>query len=205
MTALDRLVDCLRTALTRPMVFSIILFSGCASTTSPAIDSTQRETAGTAVVQTVFAEVVEVVDGDTLLVSFPATVSSHDDEIVRLLGIDTPETVDPTRPVQCFGPEASAELQRLLPVGSAIWLERDVEARDRFGRLLAYAHRGSDDLFINEALVAGGFADVSIFEPNSAYRSTLIRAVTSAKTSARGLWGSCGGPDVPLDPGTEGG
>lgn len=138
----------------------------------------------------------EVVDGDTVVVRF----ASGQEERVRLLGIDTPETVDPTRPVQCFGPEASAYLAELLPLGTPVQLERDVEARDRFGRLLAYVHRSSDDLFINIEMLRSGFADVSIFEPNTAYQPSLVAAVTSARTRSVGLWEACGGPDVPLDP-----
>lgn len=139
---------------------------------------------------------IEVVDGDTIIVRFPTGAV----EPVRLLGVDTPETVDPTRPVQCFGREASDALASMLPLGTTLRLERDVEARDRFGRLLAYVFREEDDLFVNAALLRSGFADISIYEPNEAYRSELTIAVTSARTGALGLWGSCGGADVPLQP-----
>lgn len=138
----------------------------------------------------------EVVDGDTIVVTFP----NGQDETIRLLGIDTPETVDPSRPQQCFGREATEFLTNLVPSGTAIWLERDAEARDRFGRLLAYAYRSSDDLFINAALLEGGFADLAIFEPNDAHSELLTSAVTLARTRSAGLWGQCGGPDIALDP-----
>ncbi len=139
---------------------------------------------------------VEVIDGDTVIIRFP----NGEQETVRLLGIDTPETVDPTRPVQCFGREASEHLAKLLPVGTPLRLERDVDARDRFGRLLAYLYRTSDDLFVNVEMLRLGLADVSLFEPNTAHRTALIHAVTSARTGSIGLWEACGGPDVPLDP-----
>src|SRR4051812_19756968 len=79
------------------------------------------------------ARVTRVVDGDTLVVA----VDGHDEK-VRLIGIDTPETVDPRKPVQCFGKEASRRMSELLPPGSEVRLERDAELRDRYGRLLAY-------------------------------------------------------------------
>ena len=140
--------------------------------------------------------VLSVVDGDTITVLF----STGQEETVRLLGIDTPETVDPSRPVQCFGPEASAHLADVLPPGTPLLLERDLEARDRFGRLLSYVHRADDGLFVNAEMLRGGFADLSIFEPNVAYRAVLTAAATSARTGSLGLWEACGGPDVPLHP-----
>lgn len=140
--------------------------------------------------------VAQIIDGDTVVLRFP----NGNEETVRLLGIDTPETVDPTRPVQCFGPEASAHLAGLIPQGTPVYLERDIEARDRFGRLLAYIYRSADDLFINAEMLRAGFADVSIFAPNNAHQSDLTEAATSARTRSVGLWATCGGPDVPLEP-----
>lgn len=174
-------------------IWLTLLLFGCVFLASCAAPSSRPTTPDPAL-----GTIAEIVDGDTVIVEF----SNGQKETVRLLGIDTPETIDPTRPVQCFGAEASAELARLIPVGSAVRMERDVEARDRFGRLLAYIYRASDQLFVNVALVEGGFADLSIYEPNSAYRSELTSAVTSARTRTRGLWGTCGGPDIPLDPST---
>ncbi len=140
--------------------------------------------------------IVDVIDGDTIVVAFgPEAV-----ETVRLLGVDTPETVDPSRPQQCFGAEASGYLRSLLPAGTHIRLERDVEARDHFGRLLGYVFRSSDQLFVNQELLRNGYADVSIYEPNSTYAPTLEAAVTSARTRNVGLWDVCGGADVALDP-----
>lgn len=140
--------------------------------------------------------VTEVVDGDTVAIAFPSGAV----ETVRLLGIDTPETVDPTRPVQCFGREASRHLESLLPTGTPVRLERDLEPRDHFGRLLAYVFRVPDDVFVNLDLVARGMADVSFYEPNTTYRAEFAHALTTARTQQLGLWGTCGGPDVALDP-----
>lgn len=140
------------------------------------------------------ATVVDIVDGDTLV----ADVGGRH-ERVRLLGIDTPESVAPNRPVQCFGAEASRHLQSLLPPGSAITLIRDHEARDRYDRLLAYVVRSSDDLFVNLDLIEQGFAAVLIYEPNDHYEAIFRDAERTASRAGVGLWGVCGGPDVPLE------
>jgi len=146
--------------------------------------------------QTSATRVIEVVDGDTIVVSFPTGES----EIVRLLGVDSPETVDSSRPIQCFGAEASAFVSEVIPPGTEIRLERDIEARDRYGRLLAYVFRADDDRFVNAELVRRGFADMSIYTPNDGYAELLEANLLDAKTRSVGLWGTCGGPDVPIDP-----
>ncbi|MEL7209769.1 MAG: thermonuclease family protein, partial [Actinomycetota bacterium] len=122
--------------------------------------------------------VVHVVDGDTVIVDLGGA-----EESVRLLGIDTPEVARPDQTEECFGPEASARTRVLLPVGTDVRLERDREARDRFGRLLAYVYRAEDDLFVNEALVAEGSADTLSIEPNTAYRRELSAARAAARAS----------------------
>ena len=139
--------------------------------------------------------VLEVVDGDTLVIDF-----AGQKETVRLLGIDTPETVDPNRPVQCFGAEASEFLSALLPAGTIVTAVRDVEPRDRFGRLLVYLLRAEDGTFVNAELLRGGFGDLAIYDPNVAFRSELEHAFTTARTANAGLWQKCGGADVPIDP-----
>lgn len=139
------------------------------------------------------ATVVEVDDGDTIDVD----LGGHR-ESVRMLGIDTPETHHPTRPVECFGVEASARTAELLPRGSRVRLVRDTEARDRYGRLLAYVYRADDDLFVNLSLVTDGFADTLDIAPNRAHAAELARAVGVARAAGAGLWGACGGADVPV-------
>ena len=81
------------------------------------------------------------------------------EESVRLIGIDTPESVARDRPVECFGPEAKARTAELLPKGTAVLLERDVEARDKYDRLLAYVIRADDGVLVNLALVEEGYAE----------------------------------------------
>ena len=126
-----------------------------------------------------------VVDGDTIRVHIGR------EETVRLIGIDTPESVDPRSPVECFGQEASAHLKELLPVGTRVRLVRDVEARDRFDRLLAYVYRAEDDLFVNRQMALDGYADVLTFPPNVAHVADFIDAVREAREAGRGLWGAC--------------
>ena len=123
------------------------------------------------------AVVVRVVDGDTVRVRFPG---SSDDESVRLLGIDTPETHGVGGLRECFGREASDHTTSLLPPGERVRLVRDVEARDRYGRLLAYVYRSRDDLFVNLALAADGYATTLTYAPNVAHRDELLAAVADA-------------------------
>ncbi len=133
------------------------------------------------------ATVIHVVDGDTV----DLRLSGGATERARLLGIDTPETVKPNTPVQCYGPEASARTKALLPPGTAVGIQRDREARDRYGRLLVYLWRSSDRLFVNRALVAGGFARTLSIEPNTAHRADLAASAGNARQQRRGLWASC--------------
>ena len=143
------------------------------------------------------AVVTHVVDGDTIDVRIAGVV-----EPVRLIGVNTPETVDPRKPVQCFGPEASAHTKALLPVGSPVYLERDAEARDKYGRLLAYVYRASDGLFINLELVRAGFGPVLQIAPNNAYEPALRAAEATARQNDVGLWHTCGAPGVAATPST---
>lgn len=129
------------------------------------------------------ALVSRVVDGDTIDV-----VLRGRSERVRLIGIDTPESVDPRQPVQCFALEASAFAARHLE-GRTVELEFDVERRDRYGRLLAYVWLG-DELF-NLTLVRRGYAQVYTFPPNVRYVERLLAAQRNARAESAGLWGAC--------------
>ena len=125
------------------------------------------------------ARVVRVVDGDTIVVG---------DERVRLIGVDTPESVKPGTPVECFAREASAFVKKLL-TGRNVRLELDVEKRDRYGRLLAYVYR--DDLFVNAELVRRGYASVATFPPNVRHVDEFVRLQREARGASRGLWRAC--------------
>lgn len=139
------------------------------------------------------ARVVRVVDGDTLVVDV-----AGNDERVRLIGIDTPESVKQGSPVECFGKEASAHTKALLRRGTPIRLVLDVEERDRFDRLLAYVYRASDGEFVNLALARDGYAGVLTYPPNVAHVDDFRAAVSDARRDGRGLWSACNG-DPPVD------
>lgn len=139
------------------------------------------------------ATVVRVVDGDTIV----ADVSGQEEK-VRLIGIDTPESVKQGSPVECFGKEASRRTSELLPEGTPIRLELDLEERDRYERLLAYVYRSSDGLFVNLALATDGYAGVLTYPPNVAHTDDFRRAVADARADGTGLWASCGS-DPPVD------
>ena len=140
------------------------------------------------------ATVDRVVDGDTIVADINGTR-----ERVRLLGIDTPESVAETRPDQCYGVEASDYLKALLPKGTEITLIRDKEVRDQYDRLLAYVIRSDDQLFVNLDLLLQGYAGVLIYSPNDYYEALFTEAENTAISGDVGLWGVCGGPDVPLE------
>ena len=140
------------------------------------------------------ATVTRVVDGDTIEVRLGS--GGQGEEKVRLIGIDTPETNGRGGLRECFGAEATSRLQALLPAGSQVRLVRDVEARDRYGRLLAYVYRTPDGLFVNLTLAREGYATTLTYPPNVAHSQDLTAAVREARESQRGLWRRCGGPDT---------
>jgi micrococcal nuclease len=129
------------------------------------------------------AEVVEIVDGDTIVVSLDGET-----ERVRYIGIDTPESVAPDQPVECFGHAASAANARLVE-GEVVELLFDRELRDAYGRLLAYVY--ADDLLVNADLVERGFARTLEIPPNTAKAELLERLEVAAGRAGRGLWGAC--------------
>jgi len=131
------------------------------------------------------ARVTRVVDGDTVHVRI-----GDGDEAVRYIGVDTPETVKPHTPVQCFGKAASAYNHRLIE-GQAVRLRFDAERRDRYGRLLAYVYRARDGLFINAALVRGGYATTLTIPPNTAHAAQFATLERRARERRKGLWRAC--------------
>ena len=132
------------------------------------------------------ATVKEVVDGDTIDIAIGGKT-----ERVRLIGINTPETKHPTKGVECFGPEASAYTEQLLPKGTALRVERDVEARDKYGRLLLYVYIANSNVFVNLDLVTNGYARPMVFEPNTARKADFAQAATQAELRNVGLWQAC--------------
>jgi len=129
------------------------------------------------------AEVVRVIDGDTISVRIGATT-----ETVRLIGVDAPETVHPERPPEPFGEEARDYLSALL-AGGTVCLERDVTERDRYGRLLRYVWL-PDGTLVNEALLLAGLAVVTTYPPDVKYvESRFLPAQEAARNEGRGVWG----------------
>ena len=133
------------------------------------------------------ARVAAVVDGDTLDVT-----RAGRPERVRLLGVDTPETVDPHRPVGCYGPEASAFTHRRL-LGRSVRLTFDRQRRDRYGRLLAYVE--VDGHSFNDELLAGGYARLLVIPPNGRHGRAMLDTELAARSARRGLWGACSPDD----------
>jgi micrococcal nuclease len=127
--------------------------------------------------------VIRAVDGDTALVRIDGRA-----EYVRYIGVDTPETVKPDTPVQCFGPRASAFDHRVVD-GRTVRLDFDREREDAYGRLLAYVHAGGR--FVNAALVRAGYARTLSIPPNTAHAGLFARLAERAARRGRGLWGRC--------------
>jgi micrococcal nuclease len=127
--------------------------------------------------------VTRVVDGDTVEVELEGET-----EDVRYIGVDTPETVKPGEPVDCFGPQASAFNHRLVE-GRRVRLVFGVERRDQYGRLLAYIHLGNR--FVNEILLRRGLARTLTIPPNDRYAERFKRLEIAASRTGRGLWGAC--------------
>jgi len=132
--------------------------------------------------------VTRVIDGDTVIVS-----GGGRSEDVRLLGIDTPETVDPHRPVGCYGPEASAYTKHLL-TGRRVRLVYDRQLHDTYGRWLAYIYlerEGRPPLFVNARLITAGYARTLSIPPNTAHASELAALERTTALAGRGLWSAC--------------
>ena len=132
------------------------------------------------------ATVMRVIDGDTIEVVLWSTQRL---ETVRYIGIDTPETVHPSRPIEPFGPEAT-QANRALVDGKAVTLEQDVTNRDRYGRLLRYVYVevNGQDLLVNAELVRQGLARSSAYPPDITMQGSIARAEAAAKGARRGLW-----------------
>ncbi len=131
-------------------------------------------------------QIVYVVDGDT----FNVKIGSHEIR-VRMLGIDTPEAVDPRKPVQCYGNEASDQTKELLSGRQVrLKLNPDREEKDKYGRYLAYVYR-DDNLFVNEFLLENGFAREYTYGKSYMLQEEFREIENKAKTENIGLWSTC--------------
>jgi len=132
--------------------------------------------------------VLKVVDGDTVSINYHGEKTS-----VRLIGVDTPETVHPSKPVQCFGREASAEARDMLS-GREVLAETDPTqgTRGTYGRLLAYVYL-PDGTFVNEHLIRQGYGHEYTYNIPYTYQAKFRKAETDARINERGLWapGAC--------------
>ena len=133
---------------------------------------------------TLRGHVVRVVDGDTIKVRLDGGRT----ERVRYIGIDTPESVKPDTPVQCFAKKAS-HFNASLVSGQDVTLRTDAEQRDRYGRLLAYVY--ADGRFVNRELVARGYARTLTIPPNVAHADEFARLARRAREAGLGLWRAC--------------
>ena len=135
--------------------------------------------------------VTRVVDGDTVVINVDGQ-----ERRVRLLGVDTPETVHPNKPVQFYGKEASSFTKQSL-TGQRVWLEYDKNPQDRYNRHLAYIWTAKPanitdatirrDMF-NARLLLGGYAKVLIIKPNTRYAKEFAELESEARSSRRGVW-----------------
>lgn len=174
------------------LIISLLLLGACSHVPSsasgqPSGTAAPAATAGGVALEA-NATLVSVTDGDTISVRIDGTK-----EKVRLIGIDTPETKKPNTPIQCFGPEASAFTESLLPPGTRLHLERDVEARDKYGRLLAYVYRADDGMFVNLEIIRRGYARLLTIPPNVAHADDFVTAERAARRDDVGLWAGCSG------------
>jgi micrococcal nuclease len=137
--------------------------------------------------------VLRIVDGDTIVVeviersSGPGLgdTSEGEEYRVRLIGIDTPESVRPGSPVECFAKEAGAAAEALVS-GREVWLVKDVENVDSFERLLRYVYIGEE--MANARLVANGYAHAFTYPPNIRHSDLFVALQREAREADRGLW-----------------
>ena len=122
-----------------------------------------------------------VIDGDT--------IELEGGTRVRLIGINTPETVDPRTTVQCFGKEASDYTKSLLKNGIVV-LKKDISDTDKYGRLLRYVYL-PDGTFVNLVLVQKGYAHANAYPPDIAHSKEFSAAQAAARSAGIGLWGAC--------------
>ena len=183
---------------------AVVLLGGCAEggLGAGSVVDAQRETpasagsgsaAGTAADGREVGQVVRIVDGDTLYLRGDGDLlapGGRDGTAVRLLQIDTPETVAPSSPVECWGPEASAALADLVPPGASVSVEADEELLDRYDRVLLYVYDAGGAM-VNLAMVRAGHAEAVLYEPNDRHIERMRSAEDEAREAGRGLWSAC--------------
>jgi micrococcal nuclease len=152
--------------------FSFAYFKNRLTFTNPLVQ--------TNVSQPNYVKVERVIDGDTIVLTTG--------QKVRYIGIDTPEIVDPNKPIECFGKEAMVENQKLVE-GKTVRLEKDISEMDKYGRLLRYVY--VENIMVNSQLVQTGFAKIMSIPPDIKYYNILKLAQSEAKNNHVGLWNIC--------------
>lgn len=145
------------------------------------------------------AVVARIVDGDTIWVTPTGSgpLATNANHKVRLLEFDSPEATSST---ECYGPEATRHVTQLLGgVGAEVWLVADREDTDRYDRYLRYIWT-ADGAFVNEQMVADGFGEAVLYEPNDRYIDRLRAAEVLARDAGRGMWSACAAPPPPPPP-----
>ena len=167
------------------------------SIASHTIPTTSTDTS----IATEWHTVAKVVDGDTLVIEMNGRSVT-----LRLIGLDTPETVDPRKPVQCFGKEASSKAKEVL-AGKTVRLEMDPSqgTLDKYGRTLAYVFLSNGTLF-NEYMIAEGYGHEYTYNLPYKYQSEFKSAERKAREEKKGLWadGMCGKNSAPSTPAASG-
>ena len=152
------------------VLLAVLALAGCAGPAADPAEPGERRS----------ARVTKHTDGDTLWLSGIGKV--------RLIGVDTPEVYGG---VECYGREASAFVERTLPLGSEVRYQLGVDDRDRYERALAYVWL-RDGRFLNRLLAARGYAQPLTVPPNVEYEDVFVRAARRAREAGRGLWGRSG-------------
>ena len=152
------------------VLLGAVLLVGCSQVAADSASGGARTT----------ARVTRHTDGDTLWLSGIGKV--------RLIGVDTPEVYGE---VECYGREASAFVERTVPLGAEVRYRLGVDERDRYGRALAYLWL-RDGRFLNRLLVARGYAQPMTIPPNVEYADLFVRTARRAREAGRGLWGRAG-------------
>jgi micrococcal nuclease len=170
----------------RLLLLMLLIAAGAAGASAGgALEGGDGGTAGGDRAGTGTGRVVKVVDGDTIHVQ-----AAGRREKVRYIGVDTPETKHPRKGVECYGRQASQFNARLV-AGERVRLVRDVEERDRYGRLLAYVYRVRDGVFVNAELARLGYAQPLSIPPDVRYAGRFAALARQAREQGLGLWSAC--------------
>ncbi len=161
-------------------VLAVVAYFGVSQAIAPAAAPAGSAGSTSGIPASATEAVVEYVhDGDTLFL--------NDGRKVRMLGINTPEIGDN---LECWGNEATAALRSLLPAGTHVWVEEDVEPLDQYGRSLLFVYTDAG-LNVNLELLREGAAQVEMYKPNVLHRDEVYAAQDAARAANAGLWGAC--------------